>query len=383
MLDFVADKASDDPALGISFPDIASLIPHPELDERSIASEGPPSEDRLARENFGEGVIAFNQGEKERAAAYFAEASRHGSAGGALMSPSTAGIRATQRVHGVAPARGRSRPRGSERYLGMLLVAEGRQAEAEEQFRRVVPGAHTRGWPLAAFFLAAILESRHEREEAAELYRDAAVVGDFALGPYGAFRRGVLLQALGDPIAIDAWTFAVQLGSARAAVALANFFRSEGDPDRAITMVRRALKLEGDPIDDGVDIGYGLRMQLGDGSLPSVQEEIAREMIMIAPALCDLGRAEEAVNLLEEVVDMHGDASSPILRFAVAKALVSKSACLGRLGRAAEVLDVTDAVVARFGTAEEGELRSEVASALLNRGTALLELGRLEQALAV
>ena len=384
LLDFVADKASNDPALGISFPDIASLIPHPELDERSIASEGPPSEDRLARENFGEGVIAFNQGEKERAAAYFAEASRHGSAGGAFNvalnrwnSGDTAGAReslqlAVDRGHGGASA-----------YLGMLLVAEGRQAEAEEQFRRVVPGAHTRGWPLAAFFLAAILESRHEREEAAELYRDAAVVGDFALGPYGAFRRGVLLQALGDPIAIDAWTFAVQLGSARAAVALANFFRSEGDPDRAITMVRRALKLEGDPIDDGVDIGYGLRMQLGDGSLPSVQEEIAREMIMIAPALCDLGRAEEAVNLLEEVVDMHGDASSPILRFAVAKALVSKSACLGRLGRAAEVLDVTDAVVARFGTAEEGELRSEVASALLNRGTALLELGRLQQALAV
>jgi hypothetical protein len=55
-------------------------------------------------------------------------------------------------------------------------------------------------------------------------------VGDFALGPYAAFRRGVLLRELGDPAAIDAWTFAVELGSARAAVALADFFTSERDP---------------------------------------------------------------------------------------------------------------------------------------------------------
>jgi hypothetical protein len=132
-------------------------------------------------------------------------------------------------------------------------------------------------------------------------------------------------------------------------------------------MLRRAVKLEGDPIDDGVDIGYGLRMQVGDDSLPSVEEEIARGMIMAANVLGELGRGEVALKLLDEVLSMHEDATSPFLRLAVAKALVSKSACLGRLGRQPEVVDASDAVVARFGTAEEPDVRSEVAAALLNK----------------
>jgi tetratricopeptide (TPR) repeat protein len=384
LLQFAAERAARDPALGISFSDSASLVPHPELDERSIASEGPPAEDRLAREAFGEGVAAFNHGDTEKAAEHFAEASRHGSPGGAFNvaltrwnSGDEEGARESLQL---AVDRGHA---GATAYLGMLLLAEGRQAEAEELFRRVAPGAHSRGWPLATFFLATILESRNEREEAADLYRDAAVVGDFALGPDAAFRRGVLLKELGDPAAIDAWTFAVELGSARAAVALADRFTSERDPDHAITMLRRAVKIEGDPIDDGVDIGYGIRMPVGDGSLPSVQEEIAMGMILAANGLGELERGEEALKLLDEVLTMHENPTSPILRLAVAKALVSKSACLGRLGRQTELLEVSDAVVARFGIAEEAAVRSEIAAALLNKGTALLELGRLEEALAV
>ena len=384
LIDLAADRAERDPTLGISFPDITSLIPHPELDKRSIASEGSPSEDRLAREAFGEGVIAFNHGEAEKAAEYFAEASRHGSPRGAfnvaLTRWNSGDEKGARESFQLAVDRGHA---GAMAYLGMLQLGEGGQAEAEELFRRVAPGAHSRGWPLATFFLATILDGRNEREEAAELYRDAAVVADFALGPYAAFRRGVLLQELGDPAWIDAWTFAVELGSARAAVALADFFTSEGDPDSAITMLRRAAKLEGDPIDDGVDIGYGIRMRVGDGGLPSVQEEIARGIIMAASALGELGRGEEALKLLDEVVGMHEDATSPILRLAVVKALVSKSACLGRLGRQSEVLEVSDAIVARFGTAPETDIRSEVAATLLNKGTALLELGRLADALAV
>jgi len=382
LLDFVGDRAEHDPALGISFPDIGSLLPHPELDERSIAREGPTSEARLAREAFAEGVAAVSRGDTEAAAGHFAEASRQGSPGGAFNVAMTrwhsrdlAGARESLQL---AADRGHT---GASAYLGMLLLAEGQEAEAQQVFREVVPGAHSGGWPLAAFFLATLLANRDEPEEAAGLYRQAAVVGDFTLGADAAFRRGALLRDLGDAGAIDAWTFAVELGSARAAIALANVFTSEGDADAAIAMLRRASKLEGDPVDDGVDIGYGLRIHLGDGT-PSVQEEIARATIMAAGSLDELGRDEEAVVLCDELVQAYSDATSPILHDAVARALVSKSAYLGRMGRHAETLEVSEEVLSRFGDVRHGDVYSQVTSALLNKAAALLQLGRSEDALA-
>jgi tetratricopeptide (TPR) repeat protein len=383
LLDFVADRAEDDPALGITFPNIETLVPHPELDERSLAPDGPPSEGRLAREAFAAGLNAFEKGEIGTATEHFTEASRHGSSRGAfnvgLARWRSGDVDGASEWIQLATDRGHA---GARAYLGMLMLAEDRRDDAEELLRGVVPGPHSRGWPLAAFFLATILECRDECEQAAALYRDAAVVADFALGPYAAFRRGVLLRDLGDPAAIDSWTLAVELGSARAAVALADFFRSEHDPDRAIAMLRRAVKLDGDPLDDGVDIGYGLRMQLGDGTPPTVPEEIARSLILVARELGELGRGDEAVRLLDEVVELYDDAPAPVLQVAVASALVSKSACLGRLGRQSEVLDVSRAIVARFGTSQEANIQSEVRAARLNKATALLELGRHEEALA-
>ena len=384
LLDFVAEQASRDSALGIRFPDIGLLVPHPELDERSIAPEGPPSEARLAREAFAEGVVASDRGDADAAAQHFADASRHGSPGGAFNvgisrwhSGDLEGAReslqlAVRRGHGGATA-----------YLGLLLLAEGDRTGAEEVFRRVVPGAHSRGWPLAAFFLATILANKDERDEAADLYRDAAVVGDFALGGDAAFRRGALLREFGDPAAIDAWTFAVELGSARAAVALADVFTSERDPDGAIAMLRRAIKLEGDPTDDGVDIGYGLHIQFGDGTVPSVQEQIARAMIMAAGALDEGGRGEDAVALCDEIVKTYWDETSPILQGAVARALVSKSAYLGTMGRHSEALAVSDEVLERFGDTTDEDVALQVTSALLNKAVALLQLGRREDSLAM
>lgn len=384
LMDFVGDRAEEDPALGITFPAIETLMPHPELDERSLAADGPPSEERLVREAFAAGLGAFDKGESDTATEHFIEASRHGSSRGAfnvgLVRWRSDDMDGAREWIQLAADRGHA---GARAYLAMLMLAEDCRGEAEELLRGVVPGTHSRGWPLAAFFLATILESRDEREEAAALYRDAAVVADFALGPYAAFRRGVLLHDLDDPAAIDSWTLAVELGSARAAVALADFFRSEHDPDRAIAMLRRAIKLDGDPLDDGVDIGYGLRMQLGDGTPPTVPEEIAKGLIRVARELGELERGDEAVRLLDEVVELYDDAPAPVLQVAVAAALVSKSACLGRLGRQSEVLDVSDAILARFGTSQEANIQSEVRAARLNKATALLELGRHEEALAV
>ena len=76
--------------------------------------------------------------------------------------------------------------------------------------------------------------------------------------------------------------------------------------------------------------------------------------------LGQLGRAEEALAVSEDVLARFDDADEPALRVAVAQALLNKGGKLGQLGRSAEALAVYDQLLARFGDADEPALREAV-----------------------
>jgi tetratricopeptide (TPR) repeat protein len=384
LMDYVADTAENDAQLGITFPNLSDLIPSPGLDERSIAQERPPSEARLAQAAFDEALGALERDDLETAADAFEQAHRHGSSRGAFnlgiikwrADDLDAAIVWLRRAADLDHA-------GACAYLGVLLLERERLQEAEELFRRVSPGAHRRGWPLAAFFLAAILADRDELEEAALLYRDAAVVADFSLAAEAAFRRGLLLQELGDAAAIDAFQLAVELGSASAAVALADYFTSDGRVDEASEMLRRAVELDAGPTADSAAIGHGLELRFSDIGPLALQQGIARALGMNGAALDEQDRGDEAVAVYDELVARFEDSTAPALREAVARALLSKSASLGRRGYAQEAVLVCDQILARFESAPEPGLREQLATALANKASALIELGRREEAVVV
>src|SRR5207245_450366 len=59
LIGFAGERATTDERLGIEFPEFDELIPAPALDERSLAPTGEPSDTRLAREAFSEGISAL------------------------------------------------------------------------------------------------------------------------------------------------------------------------------------------------------------------------------------------------------------------------------------------------------------------------------------
>jgi TPR repeat protein len=324
LMDFAASRAEEDTSFGITFPEISDLLPVPGLDERSLA-QGDASERRLAQEAFDAALRALENEDEGAARESFDVAYQHGSSKAAFNlgvvawragEPEEAITwfrRAADQGHGGACA-----------YLGVFLLRRDEFAEAEDLFNRASSSGHPRGRLLGTFFEATLLWDRGDLHQAAQLYRNAAVVSDFSLGPEAAFRRGAVLQELNDPAAIDAFQFGVELGSARAAVALAEHFRVLQSADDAGAMFRRALSLDADHGSEAVDIGHHIEITLYDSNEDSVRAAVARGFVMTGALLDEQERGDDAVALYDEVVTVFGSAVEPVLREAVARAIAEE-----------------------------------------------------------
>jgi tetratricopeptide (TPR) repeat protein len=106
-------------------------------------------------------------------------------------------------------------------------------------------------------------------------------------------------------------------------------------------------------------------------------------MLGKAASLVELGRADEALVVYDELVDRHGDDTGPDLRKRVAAALALKGHVLAsRPGGGEPAVAVFDELVARYGEAAEPELGETVAQALSRKAAVLARLGRDEEALS-
>jgi tetratricopeptide (TPR) repeat protein len=263
LIHFVARTAEQSGGFGITFPNFDELRPSPMLDERSLAREDESSTSLARRDAFWRGRDAARSGDTEAAKLAFIEADEMGSAGGAYNlavlyladdEDDAAGVaalrRASERGHPVAPA-----------YLGVYLLKEGNEAEAEQFFLQA-PEHHPGAGPLAAYFLGVIASGRGELAEAADFYKRASVFDGHELAGEAAFRRGTILQDLGDPDAMEAYTRGAELGNAKAASDLAYLLRGRGDVDGAIAAYERALTLS-DPDTEGL-IAFNLAKMLDE-----------------------------------------------------------------------------------------------------------------------
>ncbi|MDQ2758849.1 MAG: hypothetical protein M3Y17_00005 [Actinomycetota bacterium] len=374
LMDFVAECVERDPNLGTTFPDIDEMLPGPGVDERSLA-HGPPSERRLAQESFDAGLHAVAEHDEATAVQAFEQSYNHGSPkaafnigiikwrGGDADGAITWLRRASEEGHDGASA-----------YLGVLLLGRGDDVGAEELLRRGSESTHQRGRPVAMFFLATILADRGELREAADVYREAAVVADFALGAEAAFRRGSLLQELGDPTAIDAYTLGVDLGSGRAAVALAAHHGVSGATNKALELLHQALDLAAEGEAGSIPIGHHIAVQL-DPDRHSVERRAAQSLVMTGGSMDEQGRGQDARKVYDQLVEKFADATDLGLREAAARALVSKSASLGREGDHSGAVAVCDELIALFGDATAPEIQVQVANGLINKAYGLHRLG--------
>jgi tetratricopeptide (TPR) repeat protein len=246
LVHFVSEAAERHSGFGITFPSYDELKPSPMLDERSLAKEDESAVFLPRREAFRRGLAALEAGDTAAAKLDFAEADEKGSPNAAYNYASLclaegdndAGLaalrRASERHHPAAPA-----------YLGVYLLRDGNEEEAERFFRQA-HAAHPKGGSLSAYFLAVIADGRGDKEEAADYYRDASVFDEFELAGESAFRRGNILKELGDPGAADAYKRGAELGDAKSASNFANELREQGRPDEATAAYERALELADD-----------------------------------------------------------------------------------------------------------------------------------------
>jgi len=243
LMHFVAETAQERSGFGIEFPGLDELEHAPQLDDRSLAIEDASSTRLAAREAFHRGVDARHGGDLDTAHAAFAEADAKGSPGGsfnvawlALMDgddvTATAALRrATDRGHPVAPA-----------YLGVQHLRDGDEGSAEAALL-LAPAGHPVAGPLAAYFLAIIASNRNDLERAVQFYKDASVFDNFEHAGEAAFRRGTILEELGDADAAEAYERGAELGNAKVASNLANLHRHRGAVEAATRAYTRALEL--------------------------------------------------------------------------------------------------------------------------------------------
>jgi tetratricopeptide (TPR) repeat protein len=238
LIHFVAMVAEQNAEFGIALPGFDEPSPS---EERSSAQHEVLPTVLAARGAFQRGVAALEAGETGAAKLAFAEADEKGSPSGAYNyaalcfadSDEAAGMaalrRATERGHPLAPAQ-----------LGVKLLKNGEETEAEEFLLRA-PTHHPKAGALASFYLGVIASGRGELERAAEQYKQTAVFDESTLAGEAAFRRGIVLEELGDlPTAVNAHIRGAELGSARALAKLTELLREPADLEAAVAAYERA-----------------------------------------------------------------------------------------------------------------------------------------------
>jgi tetratricopeptide (TPR) repeat protein len=119
----------------------------------------------------------------------------------------------------------------------------------------------------------------------------------------------------------------------------------------------------------------------GDSSDFVAVDRVAWALQSKAAALAGLGRPDEALRLLDEVVERCQGRQEPELQARTAVALSSKASLLRKERRFPEALSVSSELVARFDTSADPELRRLLADALLRKGVVLSLMKREADAL--
>jgi tetratricopeptide (TPR) repeat protein len=100
-------------------------------------------------------------------------------------------------------------------------------------------------------------------------------------------------------------------------------------------------------------------------------------------ALGSLGRSDEEIAVYDEMIYHLANRTELPLLEELSKALVNKGFTLGYLGRSDEAITVFDKIITRFDNYTELPLLESLACALLNKGAILGSLGRFDEAIAV
>jgi len=130
-------------------------------------------------------------------------------------------------------------------------------------------------------------------------------------------------------------------------------------------------------------ISAGDRSPAGDIFETATQLKIHSALFNKGVVLAQLGRAEEAIEVYDELVRRSGGTAGGSLAESAVRALFNKGASLAEMDRREEAIAVYDELVRRFADAEEASVRVAVGKALINKGIALAELNRLAEAIAV
>ena len=100
-------------------------------------------------------------------------------------------------------------------------------------------------------------------------------------------------------------------------------------------------------------------------------------------ALAEMGRAEEAVVVCDEILSRFGIDDAPHLTKTMSTVLANKATLLGRLNRPQEVVAASEAFAERYDQADSPATEKQRSQVLFNRGVALVELGQPSRARAV
>ena len=184
-----------------------------------------------------------------------------------------------------------------------------------------------------------------------------------------------------------------QLGDAEAEIAIYDeVVERFGDSDAPELQERVAKALFNKGVTRGATWGgrsgdrglrRGSRALFGDSDAPELQERVAKALFNKGVTRGQLGEADAAIAVYDEVVERFGDSDAPELQERVAKALFNKGVTRGQLGEADAAIAVYDEVVERFGDSDAPELQERVAKALFNKGVTRGQLGEAEAEIAV
>jgi tetratricopeptide (TPR) repeat protein len=117
------------------------------------------------------------------------------------------------------------------------------------------------------------------------------------------------------------------------------------------------------------------------GPAPVLARSVAGVLGMKGRVLRDLGRHEEAVQALDDVIREFGDLP-PSFDFPIAQAFFNKAIIMAVLHRRGEAIRAYDGVLSRFNASAEPLMRLAVAKAGVNKGIHLQHEGKEEEALA-
>jgi tetratricopeptide (TPR) repeat protein len=117
----------------------------------------------------------------------------------------------------------------------------------------------------------------------------------------------------------------------------------------------------------------------GDAGGPVSPRKVAGALLSKSGTLGQTGKADEALEAVNELLRRFGDDPDHDIRVRVGKGLLNKAIILQMLSRSEEAIQVCDELLSRFDETAEPDLRSEVADALHLKGTVLDKLNRSEQ----